>query len=265
MFPAGSLSLYAGNSSSSAASSIGGSITIAAGTASASGSTPFSFINVLGTNSIGTAGHISIFSTGTVMVQSPLLVTGSATVGSAASDVFTVNAALVASAAFTASSDMVVSGDIMLGAAAGLQTLTVNAATTFTAAAGSVIADAAFVANAVFTANSALLANDNLTVLGNTILGRSTGGQTLTVYSKTTFSAAAGLVAAYVPVAAHSGLSVEGLLNVSQDAVVGTNSQDSLIVNSGSVFASTVQMKGRLSLQEWPRAKACLELHMPLL
>ena len=349
---AGSLNLFAGNTSSTESDAVGGSVTVAAGTVSVADSSLISYITILGTNKFGTAGDILVFSTGTVVVQSPLLVqgpagfssilvdqlavtgnsslgsavadalfvlgnsilgsaaadellvtgssslgaasalqltvAGSATIGSAASDVLTTNAALVAragatvaglfiasgnsqlgssagrttltvyatttfaaaagdvtfDAAITANSDLAVNGNTVTGAAAGGHTLTVNAVTTFTAAAGSITSNAAFTANRAFIANSAVVANDNLRVNGNTVLGRSAGGQTLTISAATTFTAQAGSLIANVPVFANSDLCVGGLLNASGDANIGTDSQDALTVNAASVFASLLRLSG---------------------
>ena len=250
---AGSLSLLAGNTSSTTASSVGGSITIAAGTVSATAANPFSFIHILGTNQLGTAGDIIIFSTGTVVVQSPLLATAPARFSSLFSNQLTVtsNSSLASavaedllvlgssSLASVTAEDLIVSGSSSLGTADAVQLTVFGSATIGTAASDTLIANAAVVAKSGMTVGGLFLAS------GNAQLGSSAGTSTLTVYAATVFTAAAGTITANAAFTANAvftaraALVADAALTVNGDTTLGnTASRQTLTIHAETTFTA---------------------------
>ena len=141
------LALTAGNSDTSNGT-LGGSLTLTAGTASSSGQQ--SSIQILGTDAAASGGDITLTSTGQIIAQAPL----SARQG------------LTVSGLFTAT------GDLVLGTSSS-QVVNVHAEANFIAP---LTANAAVTANDALTVQGLLKANDatltgTLTVHGNTIIG----------------------------------------------------------------------------------------------
>lgn len=108
-------------------SSIGGSATIAAGTASASSA--HSYIQILGTDANGASGDINLVSTGRVLIQAPLEVIGGSTLGSTQAASLQVLGS--SSLGSTQAASLQVLGGSTIGTTAS-DTFTVNAVATFT-------------------------------------------------------------------------------------------------------------------------------------
>ena len=207
---------------------------------------------------------------------------GNIILGDSATQTLTVNAVttfassgpITANAAVVANSALTVAGSTVLGAATGGQTLTVNAVTTFTSTAGPITANAPILANAALTAtgntvlgstaggqtltvyaattfastasitaNAAVAANAAVTVAGtltsagNTVLGSAGGSQTLTVNAVTTFASTASITAN-----ANMTIAYGSALNAFGNAVIGTNSSNSLTVNAATAFSGAFQL-----------------------
>ena len=142
------LALTAGSSETSSGS-VGGSLTLTAGTASPAGQQ--SSVQILGTNTAGLGGDIILSSTGQI----------------------TANAALIASQGATVSGPLAAAGNTVLGTSSS-QTVVVNAKTTFQSP---VVANAALTANGAVTVAGPLSVYDAdmagmLSVHGNIALGK---------------------------------------------------------------------------------------------
>ena len=270
---AGNLTLSAGNSSSA----VGGTVRILAGSALPGGAQ--SSLQLLGTNTSSQGGDIILNSTGSVLVQSQLIVTSSVTLGRTATDTLTVPAVATFQAAASMAAAFTAHGNIILGDSA-TQTLTVNAVTTFASSSGPITANAAVVANSALTvagstvlgaatggqtltvnavttftstagpitANAPILANAALTATGNTVLGSTAGGQTLTVYAATTFASTASITA-NAAVAANAAVIVAGTLTSAGNTVLGSaGGSQTLTVNSVTTFASTASITANANM-----------------
>ena len=163
---AGSFSLVAGDSSGTTPPATGGQISIAAGTASPGGQR--SSLLLLGTGPTGSGGNIILSSTGNILLESPVIATGSSTFGTVSSDTFTVNADAILASAASVAGAFAAHGDVTLGDS-GTQSLTVNAQTIFGAATTfSALGNAVVGTN---TANS-LVVNANTTFAGSAIFNQ---------------------------------------------------------------------------------------------
>ncbi|DBB09662.1 TPA: hypothetical protein ACH3X3_001309 [Trebouxia sp. C0006] len=119
----GNLALVAGGSSGTGTSALGGSVTIAAGTASAGGQ--HSILQLQGTDSTGSDGNILLSSTGNILLQSPVYATSSSTFGTTAADTMTVNALAAFQAAASVAGAFTAQGNVTLGES-NAQSLTVK-------------------------------------------------------------------------------------------------------------------------------------------
>ncbi len=149
-------------------------------------------------------------------------------------------------------STLTASGNTILGTA-GSQSLTVNAATTF-ASTAPITADAPVTlsASAPLTAQAAITASSTMTVAGsftassNTVLGTD-NTSSLTVSSAPTFNAATtfaslAAITANAPISAYNAVTVAGLFTASGNSVLGTNNNQTLIINANTTFTSSFLM-----------------------
>lgn len=222
---AGSLFLFAGDSSGTTPPSPGGQVAVAAGTASPGGQ--HSSLQLLDTNPSGTGGDILLSSTGNIVLQSPVIVTASSTIGTAGSDALLVNAAATFKADTSVEAALVAHGNITLGDNNARQ-LTINAQTVFASSSGPI------------TMNAPIAAKSDVDVSGTTVLGGNTtvgsnSSHSFNINANTIFSSAAAITA-------------NAPVTVNADTRLGSSSSQALTVQASSSFTAPVTVSAPMSV-----------------
>ena len=246
---AGALLLSAGDSFSTAANSVGGSTTLAAGTASPDSA--HSYIQIFGTSVTGGSGDIDIVSTGSVLVQAPLHVFGISTLGSTQAAALQVTGSSTLGS--TQAASLQVSGSASLGSTqtASLQVLGSSILGNTQAASLQVPGSSTLGSTAVNSLqvkaaaqfDSDAVVEGSLWVSGDISLGDNSTSS-LSVYAVTTFESTASpitsnaAIIANAAVTANAALTVTGPFQVQGAAVIGTSPSNTLTLNAVATFTA---------------------------